>query len=323
MKFSKNEKKWIKIMALLTLAVFALNYFGYIDLPFLPAQSGYDTGGDTDVTYEVYAKITTRVLLSKSTTDIAVNMYDMDGNFIDTVTTSSGVATFGMMLEVGRHVQLQGRPAAPATADPYITSLTEWVVPTAGESADTVSLRNVATGESIMWLRDVGSSAPTFTVRNGFDNHTLTGTAATSYLNTTDDAIKVTLTVATANTYYGGESFTDMETGKVYLGGVWFVWQGTVTQDFTDFDYTISDPTNIYYIWKLSDGIYYDSDGDIAAKSVTALITLQSGSTFTADSSISLDCYDLMWLNSGDISSSACFINGGSIDVTAVASKIA
>lgn len=325
MKLTKKEKSWlVKFAAFSLIFVVALqtgllSQFGLDPIGF---QSGYDEDRTQPVTYEVYCKITTRTLLSKSTVDVVVNMYDLDGNFIDTVTTSSGIGTFGMMLPVGTHVLLQARPNTPASADPYITPVSEWVVPSAGESADTVSLRNVETDESILWLRDVASSAPSFTVTDGLGNSVSDKTK--NYFNTTDNALKISLTLSVSNTYYGAEDFVDYETGKEYAGGVWFVWKGTTTQAFTNYDYTFSNPDNVYYIWKISDGIFYDVNGNVADASVSATIPLQSGSTFSTDATVVLDCYDMLWLNGNGAPQDAnAFINGGAIDVSAITTKVA
>lgn len=323
MKITKKDKKNLyTIFALGMIALFAvqmgwLEGFGISPIAGLPAyQAAYDVPEGT----EVYAKITTRILLTHATTDLIVNMYDESGDFLDTVTTSSGVGTFSSQYKVGQSVWLQGRQAAPATADPYVTPLTEFIVSPAGESADTVVLKNAQTGVAILWFRDVSGADATMVIRNGFDNVSITGAA--NYINTTDSAIKVSLTVTSTDCYYGAEDFTDMVTGRTYDGGVFFVWKGTVPQLWeVSPKYTFSDPTNVYYIWEISAYIFYDSNGNIGDRTVTAVFSVTSGNTFADDATLVLDINDI--IDTTQLGSSGCLIDGGSTAVTGITTKIA
>jgi hypothetical protein len=323
MKFTKKDKKRIYVFfALLFIGLFSmqmgwLSVIGINPSPYLPSyQSGYEIAPGT----EVYVKITTRIVMTHATTDLIVNMYDASGHFIDTCTTSSGVGTFSSQYQVGSSVWLQGRQAAPASADPYITPLTEFTVSSAGESADTVVLKNAATGDAILWFRDVSGSAATMVIRNGFDNNTIASTA--EYVNTTDDAIKVSLTVVSADCYYGGEDFTDMVTGRQYDCGVFFVWKGTVPQLWQVAPkYTFSDPTNVYYIWEISSGIFYDSNGNIGDRTVTAVFSVTAGNTFADDATLVLDINDMIDIS--QLGGAGCLIDGGSTAVTPITTKIA
>lgn len=319
-KFTKKEKRnvmWGMILIFGILFAAEMGFIPQIGKPstWLNPQTEYIIDEGT----EVYVKITTRLMLGLGTTDLIVNMYDMDGNFIDTCTTSSGVGTFSGMYAVGREVQLQGRQAAPATADPYVTPVLTFIVSPAGESADTVVLKNKATAEAILWFKDVSASAATMVIRNGFDNNTISSTV--QQFNTTDDAFKVSLTVVSSNCYYGGDSFTDMITGRAYAGGVFLQWKGTATQLWENVpDYTFSDPTNIYYVWKISDGIWYDANGDISARTVTAVISITAGNTFADDASVTIDIFDLLDLS--QMGSSGMFVDGGATAVTAISTDI-
>lgn len=320
-----KKKDKPKFYALLIL----IGFFGAMQLGYLTAfglapidfQAGY---GEPPVEVEVYVKITTRVLLSSATTDIAVNMYDSETatEIIDTTTTASGIGTFTGLYNPGEIVWLQARQAAPATADPYVTPLAKWVVPSAGESADTVALRNVNTGASILWVRDVTGTAPTLVVRNGWNNNTVSSTDTTNSFNITDSGFIATLSLTASDTYYGAEDFTDMKTGKAYAGGTWLVLKTNNTHDFTDYDYIISDTQYNYYIWKMTDEIYYDADGDLSKKAVTLNIQLLSGSTYSEDSSMVFDCYDFLKLTGGMVVSNADFIDGGAVAVTAVTTVV-
>lgn len=308
----------MKYLALLAIVAFVGAWqFGYL-APYglTPFLSGYQTPPpDEDI--EVFCKITTRILISSATSDLIVNMYDASGEFLDTVTTSSGVGTFTGLYNPGAHVWLQARQAAPASADPYVTPLSEWVVPLAGESADTVALRNVLTGESILWLRDVTSTAPTLVVRNGWNNATVSSTV--QQFNTTDNQFTISLTLSVANTYYGAEDYTDMKTGRQYDGGIFFMWKGTSgTQSWDQTPkYTFADMTNVWYVWEVSAaGMYYDAnDLTYAFVSYTVQVTSAQG-TFNDDTGITLDVYDMLDLS--QVGTSSMFVDGGAVAVTGV-----
>lgn len=318
-KLTKKDKSRGMIVALFFIGFLALAQLGLLKQwginPFW-TMAGFTTttGGQVDV----YVKINTKVTISHAAggSDI-VNMYDVNGNFIDTVTCSSGVGTFGNMEPQGRHVWLQSRIAAPATADGYVTPLQEFYVPTGADAGDTVSLISVATGESTIWTRDVTSGAPTLVVRNGWNNATVS--SAVQQFNTTDDSFSLTLVLAVANTWYGAADFVDMETGRSYDGGIFFMWKGTSgTQNWaTTPKYTFGDMTNIWYVWEISStGIYYDADAmEYRICAWTVSVTSAQG-TFNDDTGITLDIYDMIDLSQVD--TSAMFIDGGAVAVTGV-----
>lgn len=317
MKFSKKDRSRLYMLAgIFIIGMFAIQ-MGWLSAwgikPFFTFQSALD-----EDQIDVYIKINTKVTISKAAggSDV-INMYDANGAFLDTVTCSSGVGTFPTMQPQGRHVWLQSRIAAPATADGYVTPLAEFYVPTGADAGDTVSLISVATGESTIWTRDVTSSAPTLVVRNGWNNATVSSTA--NQFNTTDDHFTITLTLSTSNTWYGAQDFTDMETGRVYDGGIFFMWKCTSgTQSWVDLPkYTFSDMTNIWYVWEISAaGIYYDAN-DLPKRIVswTNSVTTTQGS-FNDDSGITIDIYDI--IDVALLGQAACFIDGGGVAVTGV-----
>jgi len=323
MKFTKKDKKRAyMIFGVIFIAIFAMQMgwlqgVGIAPSPYLPAyQSGYEIPVGT----EVYVKITIRDELTNAAGGNAiVNMYDESGAFIDTCTTASGVGTFSGQYPVGDSVWLQCRPAAPATADPYITPLTEFIVSPAGESADTVVLKNAATGMAILWLKDVSAANLTMSISNGFDNATISDPTE-NYLNATDSAIRVSITVNSADCFYGASDFTDQVTHKAYDCGVFFVWKGTFPQLWEVAPkYTFSDPTNVYYIWEMSQGIFYDSNGNVADKTATAVFSVTD--TFVADTAVVLDIVDI--IDIAQIGGAGCLVHGGATGVTAITTKIA
>jgi hypothetical protein len=324
-KFTKKEKRNL-FYAILLVGVFLVA----AEMQFIPGVPQPSTWLNPQAEFnyvpgtEVYVKITTRLYLTLATSNVIVNMYDMAGGFLDTVTTSSGVGTFSGMYLVGDEVQLQARPAAPATSDPYITPLSTWVVSSAGESADTVVLRKASDDTAILWLKDAagteGVNGATMILRNGWDNQTISN-AVNLEMNTTDDAFKATLTLTATNVYWGGDDFTDMITGRQYICGVFLVWKGTATQPWADApDYEFSDPTNIYYVWKISEGLFYDTNGDLTSRTVTAIFTVTSGDSFANDPTVIIDMNDMIDLS--QMGSASCFVDGSSITITAITTAI-
>ena len=310
-KRDKNRLKLLLAAGLIFVVAMQMGYlagFGIKPITFsgiVPIGEGID----------VYAKVNTKNSISLATCDLIVNMYDSSGKFIDTVTTSSGVATYGVMVKAGQHVWLQARQAAPATTTYYISPLTEFVVPLAAEAADTVSL-------GTLYVNQVTTSNPTMVIRNGFQNDTISD-GSTHFLNTTDTSATITIVNSVANTYYGGNTFVDKITGKQYLAGVWILWKGTVNQPWDIApDYAAFDATNSWYLWNIN-SLPYDSNGDVNLR--TGVVQISVGSdTFSDDATVVIDAFDTFcitdWLAG---SYSAALIDGHSVGVTAITTKVA
>ena len=257
---------------------------------------------------QVTVKIYCKKLLARTSSDQLIDIYNYDLTYIETVTTSSGVATLGHMYHTEQSLWAQGRQAAPASADPYVTGLTEFIVPVA-DAGDTVSL-------GTLWVRDVTATAATFAVTP------TTGAAvsdtSTAYFNTTDTAFTVQLTAIDSNTYYGMESFTDHQTGREYLGGLWFVWKGTIGQSFAA-DYAFADGTNVYYVFYIGAELVDDANSAID-DILSAVIATQGGAALVEDATVNLDVYDGIWLINNGVNSVASFIDVKS--VTAIDTKV-
>jgi hypothetical protein len=286
------------------LTSFGLNPIAFNSNPLVP-------GGGIDV----YVKINTKNSISKATCDLIVNLYDMNGDFVDTVTTSSGLGTFGVMLKTGQSYQVQARQAAPATTTYYLSPLTRVTVPTGAEAGDTVSFEP-------LFVDQVTTSNPTMVIRNGFNNVTVDDNTV-DYFNTTDTGATVTILNSVANTYYGCDTFTDMKTGKQYMGGVWILWKGTANQPWdTTPDYAAYDQTYSWYVWRM-DRLPYDSNGDISLRTSSLVLSVGSD-TFTSDATVVIDAFDMFcltdWLGG---SYSAAFVDGHSVGVTAITTKVA
>lgn len=304
-------------VALLLVLVGSYNYGLFDNLmsstPLAPPTTDVGQGD------EVYFKISVKKDLGSyaAGTSIDVYIYDADGNYMMSATSdgTTGVATFNVAtVKEGSHVWLQARQAAPTSADPYITPLTEFVVGF-GDPTDTVSIRNVETGESTLWVRDVTGTAPTMSLYDDAGNNI---TAGAHNLTTSDTQWKIDLYLSIDDVGYGAADFTDMITGDEYIGGIWVVWKGTVTQQFeqgnADEFYSWSDPTNVYYAWHFDEQLWTDSlrTGDV--DDFANVFKLSGTNTFNADTA-SIDVFDL-YKNSGSMNINN-FIDGGSVGITA------
>jgi len=318
------KKSWLETGAgkaviavtLLLVIVGAYNYglFGdFLSAPGISPPAG-PTEGD-----EVYFKVAVKENLGaySAVSSCVVYAYDEDGNYLTSVTTDSdGIATFDTMTFLeGTHVWLQARQAAPATADPYVSPLIEFIVGN-GDPADTVSARNAETGESTLWVRDVTGTAPTMSLYDDAGNSISGGSSHN--LTTSDSQWKIDLFLSTDDVWYGAEDFTDMVSGDSYIGGIWVVWKGTKTQQFeqgnADAFYTWSDPTHVYYAWHFDTALWTDSLRTGDNDSFSNVFKLSGSNTFTADT-VTIDVFDL-YKDSGSMNINN-FVDGGAVGVTA------
>jgi hypothetical protein len=237
----------------------------------------------------------------------------MGGDFIEQVTTSSGVITFSKMYWSGTQILIQARQADPDSADPYVSPAVARVVPHGAslDTGDTVSLDPI-------YVRDCTATGPTLKIWD-VGGHAILDNSA-NYLNTTDNLLTIQISAIDDDTFYGPEDFTDLKTGRKYDGGVFLVWKGTVTQSFEGYKYHWSDPVNVYYVWEVSD--YLVDDTTISTDDIISIQLATTGSAnLVADTAVVIDVYDLIWLESQ--LSSTDLIDGGAATVTAVTTKVA
>ena len=276
---------------------------------------------------DVYFKVQVKEDLGAfASEDIIVNCYaDAAGSeYLGSATAASGLATFsGFSVKEGQHVFLQGRQAAPASADGYITPITEFTVGL-GDPADTVSAKNTATGESILWVRNLhASTEPIFAFYAPDGADLVSGTA--DNLTTTDLYFSMTIRIAEDECGYGAPDFVDAVTGEKYIGGIWIVWRGTNNYDFEQgsarYHLSWSDPTYSYHAWNYDVRLWQDSlkTGDVNV--FTAIMTLANGADFDQGSeTLSLDVYDMM-LDTGT-PGIGNFVDGGALAPAAVTAYI-
>ena len=280
----------------------------------LPALSPLTPLGADDVYFKISVKESLGAYASE---DIIVNCYDMSGEFLGSATASSGVATFnGFTVKEGSHVQLQGRQAAPASADGYITPVTEFVVGQ-GDPADTVSAINVATGSSILWVDNLhDSTEPVWNITT-IDNQILTGVAPVDNLTTGDLGISFRISIAEDECWYGAPDFTDMVDGKSYIGGIWLVIASstdayTFSQGSARYMYSWQEGSTVYRAFNFDVRLWQDSlrDGDVNV--FTTSLYLANGADFDGGANtFTVDVYDMM-LDTGS-PAFANFIDGGAL----------
>lgn len=311
-----------------SLVVFVL-YVAGVFAPFglAPPQSLLDDGAtppsadDSTVAdpVQVYVKVNcyegidvNHAGLAGTASDQIMRVYSMSGEFIESATTSSGVITLSKMYWSGTELLFQARQGDNDAADPYISRAVKRLVPHGAnlDTGDTVSVDPI-------YVRDVTGTAPTLKVWDIGGNAISDNTQ--NFLNLTDNLLTIQISAIDSDTFYGPEDFVDMKTGRQYDGGVFLVWKGTVTQSFEGYKYHWSDPTYVYYVWEVSSYLVDD-----ATSSIDDIVSIQLATTgsaaMVADSTVVIDVYDIIWIESQ--LSSSDLINGGGVDTTAITTKV-
>lgn len=251
------------------------------------------------------------------------------GNLFKTITASSGEISLGKVY-TGTYFWVQARQGAPSAADPYIGPAVQRYVPHEEgiDWDDTIYLDD-------LYVRDVTATAPTFLCKDS-SGAAISDNSA-NYFNTTDIQFMVMLHTIDADTWYGGENgpngyIVDYASGDVFEYGVWFIWKGTVTQPFVkgsgvgEYKYSWSDPTNVYYAFKLDDAIFDDSTTGGNDEDISVFLAT-NGNNLVADATVVLDINDMIQVGTGGVlnapDSSSALIDGGGVAVTAITTKVA
>ena len=234
-----------------------------------------------------------------------IYVFDSDMVFLEAPTSATGLYTIGMMLYEGTVLKIQVRQAAPLTADPYLSVLETRTVPNAGPG-DTVII-------PVIYVYDATGTAPLLNCTDQSGNNIYY--RSSYFINTTDTMITIHMSGADADTAWGGVETRDYATANDdRWSGPVFVWTGTAAQSWaTAPDWTISDPTNIYYVWRLPQ--LFDSTADATDDITTKSITTVAG--FAADPTVTLDAYStvLLDLNGNIVVGNLVDGAGGSITV--------
>jgi len=327
--FGLSREGWAVIVAVLLVGYFAWNAGMLAGTPVGDAADALDEiiNPEVDITIGadmVFPKISVLESLGAfASEDIICNAYDESGAFLATATASSGLVTFSsLQVQEGSYIYIQGRSAAPATADGYITPLTRFRVGN-GDQADTVSAYSDA-GQSILWVDNLDDAEePHFTFRapDGAD----LSAGSVDNLTTADLYFTLTIYIDDDECWYGAPDFTDMVSGDVYKGGIWVTMSGAT-------DYTFEQGSArqyqkwsvgavIYHAWNFDTRLWQDSlrTGDV--NTATFTFTIAHGADFDGGTdTLTFDVYDMM-LDTGSWSNSN-FVDGGALVPVAVTAYI-
>lgn len=241
-----------------------------------------------------------------------IRVYDAAKVFIESASTSSGVATFKAPYWEGETIYLQIRAAAPNSADyvTYTSPLIEILVPEGDVNGDaelsTIGIWETTTSVATLTITDQDGASISDTTQN--------------YINTTDTSVDVLVSI-TADCVYGTpEAFTDMDTGKHYLAGVWLRVNCTQPQSINNYDAHFYSQYGHYYIFSIP-MVIRDSDFGYTTGRTFSIDTGTSG--FSASANFTLDLFDTCWADSLAGISENSFMNGDSdLNPTAVATLV-
>jgi hypothetical protein len=293
---------------------FGINPITFAGIPLIP-QIGSDM-----VAFKV--SVAEENDLSHTASDVAIYAYadsnGAPGELIQSVTASSGIATFTTQVLEGSYVWLQARQAAPGSETHFISPPTKYLVQF-GDPTDTVSLKNAVTGSSYLWVDECGDTAPTLLAMNS--SYYAVNTTANFEVKTAETTLNFRLTYSSsdADEVFGYPAdFKDLVTGESYLGGIWLVLKCNNSAPFSGYSYTFADQSYTYYVFDMGStmqDISGTTTGDLTV--INLAVSLVSGGDWGNDIQIVADVYQCLLQINGDIESSACFVATHSIDVTA------
>lgn len=247
----------------------------------------------------------------------SVRLYDANKEFFASADTSSGVAAFtGVPIWEGETLYYQARAEAPSHADyvTYTTPLTEFVVPLGDESSV------AAYGPIYLW--EISTGVATFIVTDQDGKSVAGETAALGYLNTTADTGAFVRVSITADCAFGTpEDFTDYDTGKSYLAGVWLVAKFTALQDVTNAHDYYYDGAHHVYIFRIGMIV---NDNDLGYTTVREFEIKVGSGGFVASANAKFDIFDICQLNSAGKIDANSFKDGDSdLQPVEIVSKVA
>jgi hypothetical protein len=316
-----NNRTFNAILAIALIAVVC--YFTYapfttwVDGIFTPTEG--NTVGDGDM---VYPKVQVKESLGAyADEDIIVNAYSSPSGGFDTwlgsATASSGIATFGFQVEEGTTIYLQGRAAAPATADGYITPITQFIVGQ-GDDTDTVSCRNAQTNQDTLWVNNLhDSTEPLWNMTTIDSGQILLGSSRTDNLTTADLGFVFRISIADDDCWFGAADFTDGQSEKSYSGGIWLlIKSGT---DSYSFDAGAArehiswyEDGAYYYAWNFYVQLWQSSTLDNDQNTYTAVVYIAGGNDFDKGAStLTCDVYDMKLVTGSP--QVADFVDGGAL----------
>lgn len=244
-----------------------------------------------------------------------IRLYDMNKVFFASASTSTNVATFtGVPIYEGETLFYQARVAAPSSSGyvNYMTKLTEFTVP----EGDEASIATV--GPVHLW--EVSTTAPSYNVTS--DTGAIIFAEASQYINTTNNALNIMVSITTDCAYGTPWDFTDYDTSKSYLGGAWLVVKSTGVQDITNAYTSFYSGALNWYVFRIPMIVRSTSNGYETNRMFEIL--LGTGSTFVASADFDFDLNDICQLNAAGQIDANSFKDGDSdLTITALANKVA
>lgn len=230
-----------------------------------------------------------------------IRVYDANKHFIESASTSSGIATFAAPYWEGETIYLQARAAAPSSTGYviYTTTMLEYTVPEGDVNGDAEL--------PLLELHETSVNVATFIATDQSGNKI--GTSATvDNVNTTDTSVIVTVTIDGDTCYGTPADFIDYDTGKNYLAGVWLVLATDTDQPISNYQHMFSTPTLFYYVWSIPMIVHDDDLGYAGAYA----FTMKASSDFVADTTFDMDIFDTCWAASLATITSNSFLDGDS-----------
>lgn len=285
---------------------------------FIPPPPGTPPAGEQEV--HVNVVFYSKDALSGADQDVNWNIYDASGSFIESGTASSGKVTVGAMQISGTKLKIQcvaNDPSDGMGGAVYPSVVYTVTVPWA-DPGDTVSLGTFK----------VYDTSTAMTIATWDQGGASIADSVNNYFNTTDTGFTFMLHTCVSDDSHGlGAIIQYLETGDFYGGG-YIVWnflqfycinqRGTVSQQFVA-DYTFTDPTNVYYAWRIDRIV---NDADVPDDGVYSVFISVTSGSLAADATVAIDFYDMAKCESngkpiwGSIAAS-------DVDDTAIDTKVA
>jgi len=304
----RRTAKWTpaKVMATFTGCLVIGMFLLVVGLPYLQ-QSAFnrirpsdlpETSEAVDLSIKIQHK-----LYQDNINASSVYVYDANQAWIETVTSSSGVATFGSDYWEGETIYVQIRPAAPNAAAYYTyeTPMMEYIVPEGDVNGDA----QLPTYYCML----TSTAVATFSL---FDQamNSVTATAATNALNSTDTECRVAISCTTATSFGTPEDFTDQVTGKHYLSGAWILLWSNTSLTVQNADFAFTTPDYLYWVFRM-DPIERDINGLYLTPTMFTIMASSSG-FYASDSIFYVDIFDTCWADSVSTINVGSFLNGDS-----------
>jgi hypothetical protein len=243
-----------------------------------------------------------------------IRVYDANMEFIESSSTSSGIATFAAPYWEGETVYLQARAAAPSSASyvTYTTPLLSYTVPEGDVNGDAEL--------PMLYLWETSTSTADYNITD--QTSASIYAEATDFVNTTDTSLNILISITADCAYGTPEAFTDMDTAKHYLAGIWLYVKGTASQaGIINYVAHFYSSSLHFYVFNIPMVVY---DSDLGYQTARTIVIGDGSTGFTASADFDFDLFDTCWANSVSDISESSFLNGDSdLNPSALANKVA